>query len=64
MLVTVTNMMLGMIRSPILLVCPATVMKQWVMEFHKWAPPFRVMMYHSTNGEILFYFFEVRSYHM
>ncbi|XP_063933657.1 DNA excision repair protein ERCC-6-like [Zophobas morio] len=25
-----------------LLVCPATIMTQWVKEFHKWWPPFRV----------------------
>ena len=38
-----------MLNNPILLICPATVLKQWVMEFHKWAPPFRVVVLHSMN---------------
>ena len=27
---------------PVLLITPATVMHQWVKEFHKWWPPLRV----------------------
>ncbi len=39
----------NLLSAPSLLVCPATVMKQWVAELHKWAPPFRVIMLHSSN---------------
>ena len=28
--------------GPVLVVCPTTVMHQWVKEFHHWWPPFRV----------------------
>lgn len=36
--------------GPVLLVCPATVMHQWVSEFHKWWPPLRVAILHSTGS--------------
>lgn len=39
----------GLLSQPVLLICPATVMKQWVGEFHRWAPPFRVIMHHSSR---------------
>ena len=32
-----------------LVVCPATVMHQWVKEFHTWWPPFRVAILHSSG---------------
>lgn len=35
--------------GPTVLVCPATVMHQWLMEFRKWWPPFRVAILHSTG---------------
>ncbi|KAJ1968829.1 DNA repair protein rhp26 [Dispira parvispora] len=35
---------------PTLIVCPATIMKQWVKEFHRWWPPLRVMVLHSTGS--------------
>lgn len=35
--------------GPVLLVCPATVMHQWVHEFHSWWPPFRVAILHHTG---------------
>lgn len=35
--------------GPTVLVCPATVMHQWLMEFRKWYPPFRVAILHSTG---------------
>ncbi|KAH9420348.1 DNA excision repair protein ERCC-6 [Dermatophagoides pteronyssinus] len=35
--------------GPVLLVCPATVMYQWVNEFHKWWPPFRVAVLHQSG---------------
>ncbi len=40
----------GLLQQPVLLVCPATVMKQWVSEFHKWAPAFRVIVVHSSKS--------------
>ena len=36
--------------KPIIVVCPATVMKQWVSEFHRWWPPFRVTILHSSGS--------------
>lgn len=33
-----------MLHGPTLLVCPATVMNQWIREFHTWWPPFRVFL--------------------
>jgi len=35
--------------GPTVLVCPATVMHQWLQEFRKWYPPFRVAILHSTG---------------
>ena len=36
--------------GPTVIVCPATVMHQWVKEFHKWWPPFRVAVLHETGS--------------
>ncbi|KAI8143975.1 SNF2 family N-terminal domain-containing protein [Fennellomyces sp. T-0311] len=33
-------------------VCPATVMNQWVEEFHRWWPPIRVAVLHSSGSAI------------
>ncbi|CEI91751.1 hypothetical protein RMCBS344292_06032 [Rhizopus microsporus] len=33
-------------------VCPATVMKQWVQEFHSWWPPLRVAILHSSGSGV------------
>jgi len=35
--------------GPVLIVCPATVMHQWVSEFHTWWAPFRVAVLHDTG---------------
>lgn len=35
--------------GPVILVCPATVMHQWLIEIRKWWPPFRVAILHSTG---------------
>ncbi len=35
--------------GPCLVVCPATVMHQWVSEFHSWWAPFRVAVLHETG---------------
>ncbi|XP_076339580.1 LOW QUALITY PROTEIN: DNA excision repair protein ERCC-6-like [Tachypleus tridentatus] len=36
--------------GPVILVCPTTVMHQWVKEFHKWWPPFRVAILHDSGS--------------
>ncbi|CAM5155968.1 unnamed protein product [Natator depressus] len=36
--------------GPTVIVCPATVMHQWVKEFHSWWPPFRVAVLHETGS--------------
>ena len=35
-----------------MIVCPATVMGQWVKEFHTWWPPLRVAILHSSGAGI------------
>jgi DNA excision repair protein ERCC-6 len=37
------------LKGPILVVCPATVLKQWCNEFHRWWPPFRAIILHSIG---------------
>ncbi|CAG7723285.1 unnamed protein product [Allacma fusca] len=36
--------------GPSIVVCPATVMHQWVKEFHTWWPPFRVVVLHESGS--------------
>ncbi|XP_032221486.2 DNA excision repair protein ERCC-6 [Nematostella vectensis] len=36
--------------GPVLIVCPVTVLHQWVKEFHKWWPEFRVAVLHDTGS--------------
>ncbi|KAM0818572.1 putative SNF2 family N-terminal domain-containing protein [Seiridium cardinale] len=36
--------------GPIIIVAPATVMAQWVNEFHRWWPPMRVSILHSSGS--------------
>lgn len=38
------------LTKPVIVVCPATVMKQWVNEFHRWWPPFRVSILHASGS--------------
>ncbi|RAL11995.1 DNA-dependent ATPase RAD26 [Aspergillus homomorphus CBS 101889] len=38
------------LTQPVVIVCPATVMKQWVNEFHRWWPPLRVSILHSSGS--------------
>ncbi|KAL4983264.1 SNF2 family N-terminal domain-containing protein [Aspergillus falconensis] len=38
------------LTKPIIVVSPATVMKQWVNEFHRWWPPFRVSILHTSGS--------------
>ena len=39
--------------KPVIVVCPATVMKQWVNEFHRWWPPLRVSILHTSGSGML-----------
>ena len=41
------------LSKPIVVVCPATVMKQWVNEFHRWWPPLRVSILHTSGSGML-----------
>ncbi|XP_022080382.1 DNA excision repair protein ERCC-6-like isoform X2 [Acanthaster planci] len=36
--------------GPVLIVCPATVMHQWVKEYHKWLPEMRVAILHDSGS--------------
>jgi DNA excision repair protein ERCC-6 len=37
-------------KGPVIVVAPATLMKQWVSEFHRWWQPFRVSILHSSGS--------------
>lgn len=39
--------------KPVIVVCPATVMKQWVNEFHLWWPALRVTILHSSGSGMI-----------
>ncbi|KAK3050916.1 DNA repair protein rhp26 [Extremus antarcticus] len=43
----------GKLTKPVIIVCPATVMKQWVNEFHRWWPPLRVSILHTSGSGML-----------
>jgi len=43
----------GKITKPIIVLCPATLLKQWVDEFHRWWPPLRVTILHSSGSGML-----------
>ncbi|CAG5128960.1 unnamed protein product [Candidula unifasciata] len=36
--------------GPTIIICPTTVMHQWLKEFHKWWPDFRVAILHSSGS--------------
>ncbi|EEP77353.1 hypothetical protein UREG_02202 [Uncinocarpus reesii 1704] len=38
------------LTGPVIVVCPPTVMKQWVNEFHRWWPPLRVSILHTSGS--------------
>ncbi|KAJ2787852.1 DNA repair protein rhp26 [Coemansia interrupta] len=38
-----------MLSSPSIIVCPATLLRQWVREIHTWWPALRVVILHSTG---------------
>lgn len=39
----------GLLDKPVIVVVPATVMMQWVNEFHTWWPPLRCVILHSIG---------------
>ena len=41
------------LTKPAIIVCPATLMKQWVNEFHRWWPAFRVSILHSSGSGMM-----------
>ena len=41
------------LNKPIIVVAPATVLRQWVNEFHRWWPPLRVSILHSSGSGML-----------
>ncbi|OCL12765.1 hypothetical protein AOQ84DRAFT_284541 [Glonium stellatum] len=41
------------LTKPIIVVTPATVMKQWVNEFHRWWPPLRVSILHTSGSGMM-----------
>ncbi|KAI5360882.1 putative helicase, P-loop containing nucleoside triphosphate hydrolase, SNF2-like domain superfamily [Septoria linicola] len=43
----------GKITKPVIVLCPATLLKQWVDEFHRWWPPLRVTILHSSGSGML-----------
>ncbi|KAG0331334.1 hypothetical protein BG004_001723 [Podila humilis] len=40
--------------APVIIVCPATLLKQWVKEFHRWWSPARVAILHSSGSGMSF----------
>ncbi|KAI2639926.1 SNF2 family N-terminal domain-containing protein [Hypomontagnella submonticulosa] len=41
------------LKKPVIVVAPATVLRQWVNEFHRWWPPLRVSILHSSGSGML-----------
>lgn len=41
------------LNKPVIVVCPATVMRQWVNEFHRWWPPLRVSILHTSGSGMI-----------
>ena len=41
------------LTKPTIVVAPATVMKQWVNEFHTWWPPLRVSILHTSGSGMI-----------
>ena len=41
------------LTRPVIIVAPATVMKQWVNEFHTWWPAFRVSILHASGSGMI-----------
>ncbi|KAF2457897.1 SNF2 family N-terminal domain-containing protein [Lineolata rhizophorae] len=43
----------GMLNGPCIVVAPATVLSNWANEFHRWWPPLRVSILHSSGSGML-----------
>lgn len=41
------------LTKPVIVVAPATVLRQWVAEFHRWWPALRVSILHSSGSGML-----------
>ncbi|KAM5353816.1 hypothetical protein ACJ41O_000466 [Fusarium nematophilum] len=41
------------LRRPIIIVAPATLLRQWVSEFHRWWPPLRVAILHASGSGMM-----------
>ncbi|KAJ5579978.1 Helicase C-terminal, partial [Penicillium hispanicum] len=41
------------LTKPAIVVCPATLMVQWVTEFHRWWPAFRVSILHASGSGMM-----------
>lgn len=41
------------LNGPVIIVAPATVLSQWVKEFHRWWPPLRVSILHSSGSGMM-----------
>lgn len=41
------------LKRPVLVVAPATLLRQWVSEFHRWWPPLRVAILHASGSGMM-----------
>lgn len=41
------------LHRPVIVVAPATLLRQWVSEFHRWWPPLRVSILHSSGSGMM-----------
>ncbi|KAL3962856.1 hypothetical protein ACCO45_004379 [Purpureocillium lilacinum] len=41
------------LSKPVIVVAPATLLRQWVSEFHRWWPPLRVSILHSSGSGMM-----------
>ncbi|TWU74949.1 hypothetical protein ED733_005292 [Metarhizium rileyi] len=41
------------LKRPVIVVAPATLLRQWVSEFHRWWPPLRVSILHSSGSGMM-----------
>lgn len=41
------------LKKPVIVVAPATLLRQWVSEFHRWWPPLRVSILHSSGSGMM-----------
>lgn len=46
--------------GPTLIVCPATVIHQWVKHFHDWSPELRVAVLHQSGSYQGYYYHIIR----